>query len=63
MAMAMDTYQEQLNELQGGVHPMNKQTPSLRLAYAGINMAYGYNTYPTQGPWPTTIELKSKSMT
>ena len=62
MAVAMDTWQEQLNELQGGVHPMNKQTPSLRLAYAGINMAYGYHKYPTQGPWPTSINLESESI-
>ena len=60
MAVAIDTWDEKVDDLMGGVHNMDKQIPAMRLAIAGINMAYGYDKYPTQGPWPTSMDLKSK---
>ena len=35
MGVAPDTYSIKLNDFSGGIHPMDKQTPSLRLAIAG----------------------------
>ena len=55
MAVAPDTYDRIETELRGGIHPRNKQTPSLRLAIAGFNVAYGFTNYPTRGPWPMTV--------
>ena len=47
MGVAIDTYDEE-----NGIHPRNKQLPSERLAYAGLNVAYNMNEYPTNGPFP-----------
>ena len=47
MGVALDTYDEE-----SGIHPRNKQLVSGRLAVAGLNVAYGMNDYPTNGPFP-----------
>ena len=60
MAVAPDTYDVIENELRGGIHPRNKQTPSLRLAIAGFNVAYGFTNYPTRGPWPMNVKISGK---
>ena len=60
MAVAPDTYDRIENKLRGGIHPRNKQTPSLRLAIAGFNVAYGFTNYPTRGPWPMTVKTSGK---
>ena len=52
MGVALDTYDEQ-----GGIHPRNKQLASKRLAIAGLNVAYGMSQYPTNGPFPLTINF------
>ena len=56
MAVAIDTYDEQ-----NGIHPRNKQLPSQRLATAGLNIAYGREEFPTNGPYPVTIDHGSVS--
>ena len=60
MAVAPDTYDRIENKLRGGIHPRNKQTPSLRLAIAGFNVAYGFINYPTRGPWPMSVKISGK---
>jgi len=47
MGVALDTYDEE-----SGIHPRNKQLVSGRLAVAGLNVAYGMNDFPTNGPFP-----------
>merc|ERR1719481_344329 len=42
---------------------MDKQTPSLRLAVAGFNIAYGYKNYPIRGPWPMKVEFEGEKQT
>ena len=55
MAVAMDTFDEEIDHGRGGIHPMNKQVPSLRLAIAGMNVAYGFQDYDIGGPWPGSV--------
>jgi hypothetical protein len=50
MAVSLDTYDEE-----SGIHPRNKQLVSHRLATAGLNVAYGYTVYPTNGPFPSEV--------
>ena len=52
MAISMDTYDEV-----GGIHPRNKQLPAKRLAIAGLNVAYGLTEFPTNGPFPTLLDV------
>ena len=57
MAVALDTYDQQ-----NGIHPRNKQLPAMRLAAAGLAVAY--NTVPqnatyTRGPFPRKWEFMS----
>ena len=47
MGVAIDTYDKE-----SGIHPRNKQLPSQRLAWAGLNIAYGMTRYPVYGPFP-----------
>ena len=47
MAVAIDTY-DPIN----GNHPRNKQLTCKRLAVAGLNVAYGMNEFPINGPYP-----------
>ena len=56
MAVALDTYDEEIAIGMGGLHPMNKQKPAERLAMAAMNVAYGFRNYRTGGPWPKKIE-------
>ena len=51
MAVSLDTFDREFN-----IHPRNKQLPCKRLAYAGLNIAYGLTDFPTNGPFPTTID-------
>lgn len=50
MGVAIDTYDQE-----SGIHPRNKQLPAKRLATAGLNVAYGVFTNPTNGPFPESI--------
>ena len=52
MGVSLDTY-----DAETGIHPRNKQTPSKRLATAGLNVAYGRSEYPTNGPYPASIDM------
>ena len=60
MAVALDTYDEEIAHGQGGLHPMNKQKPAERLAIAGMNVAYGFKHYEIAGPFPSTIVLSGE---
>lgn len=52
MAVSLDTY-----DAESQLHPRNKQLPSKRLATAGLNVAYGLDQFPTNGPFPTLIDF------
>ena len=56
MAVAMDTYDEA-----GGIHPRNKQIVAERLKITGLNVAYGMTQYPSNGPFPQTMNLSANS--
>merc|ERR1711970_58348 len=45
MATAVDTYDEE-----NGIHPRYKKIVGERLAYAGLSVAYGINSFPYKGP-------------
>merc|ERR1712223_219180 len=45
MGVALDTY-----DAESGIHPRNKQLVTKRLATAGLNVAYGLTSYPSNGP-------------
>merc|ERR1719239_1464959 len=45
MAVSVDTYDEE-----NGIHPRFKQVVGERLATAGMNVAYGVESFPSQGP-------------
>jgi len=45
MAVSVDTYDEE-----NGIHPRYKQVVGERLATAGMNVAYGDESFPSQGP-------------
>merc|ERR1712142_1121030 len=50
MATAVDTYDEE-----NGIHPRYKKIVGERLAYAGLNVAYGLKEFPANGPLAPTI--------
>jgi sialate O-acetylesterase len=52
MAVTLDTH-----DPAGGIHPGNKQTVGSRLAIAGLNVAYGLTEYPTNGPFPSSVDF------
>jgi len=52
MAVAVDTYDEE-----NGIHPRFKQVIGKRLATAGMNVAYGMEGFPSQGPVGNTAEI------
>ena len=52
MGVSLDTFDKV-----GGIHPRNKQLPSFRLATAGLNVAYGLTSYPSNGPFPEAWNL------
>ena len=54
MGVSLDTY-----DRDSGIHPRNKQLPSQRLAYAGLNVAYGQDQFPTNGPFPQTVDFEA----
>ena len=56
MAVSLDTFDKEISYGRGGLHPMNKISPSQRLAVDGMN----YTHYPTRGPWPHTVTLKEE---
>ena len=45
MAVAVDTYDQE-----NGIHPRYKQLIGMRLAITGLNVAYGMEDFPEQGP-------------
>ena len=56
MAVSLDTYDKD-----NGIHPRNKVIPSKRLASAGLNIAYGYQDFPFNGPFPAVIDVNKLS--
>ena len=50
MAISIDTYDEP-----NGIHPRYKQIIGQRLAIAGMNVAYGNSSFPTNGPHPADL--------
>ena len=50
MGVSVDTFDQE-----SGIHPRNKQLPSQRLAWAGLNIAYDQDTFPTNGPYPEAV--------
>jgi len=57
MSVSIDTYDEE-----SGIHPRNKQLVSKRLATAGLNVAYGKTEFPTNGPFPNSIQFSSAAL-
>ena len=57
MAVSIDTYDPIPSPAYSsvGLHPRYKQIVAKRLATAGMNVAYGDRSYPTSGPFPTSI--------
>ena len=51
MGVSCDTYDEKTP-----IHPRNKQLTCTRLARAGLNVAYGMEEFPTNGPFPVLID-------
>ena len=60
MAVSLYTFDEEISHGRGGIHPINKQIPSLRLAIAGMNVAYGFDKYNRGGPWPQSVVLSGR---
>ena len=60
MAVSLDTFDKEISHGRGGIHPINKQIPSLRLAIAGMNVAYGFDKYDRGGPWPESVVLSGR---
>ena len=56
MGVSLDTYDEKTP-----IHPRNKQLTCKRLAVSGLNIAYGMNEFPTNGPFPTTVDFERLS--
>ena len=52
MAIAIDTYDEP-----NGIHPRYKQIVGERLSIAGMNVAYGNLSFPTNGPHPIDLNV------
>jgi len=52
MAVSVDTYDEE-----NGIHPRFKQVVGERLATAGMNIAYGVESFPSQGPVSQMVEI------
>ena len=56
MGTALDTYDKDST-----IHPRNKQLPCKRLATAGLNIAYGLEEFPTNGPFPVVADYNQVS--
>ena len=56
MGTALDTYDKDST-----IHPRNKQLPCKRLATAGLNIAYGLEEFPTNGPFPVVADYDQLS--
>merc|ERR1719228_1316031 len=52
MAVAVDTYDKP-----NGVHPRYKQIVGERLAIAGLSVGYGIDSFPSQGPVATDVQV------
>jgi len=52
MAVAVDTYDREF-----GIHPRYKQVIGERLATAGMAVAYGLDSFPSQGPIVTALDI------
>ena len=57
MSVSIDTY-----DAESGIHPRNKQLVSKRLAIAGLNVAYGKTEFPTNGPFPKSVQFSSAGL-
>ena len=57
MAVAVDTYDEE-----NGIHPRYKQIIGERLAFTGLNIAYGLEEFPEHGPQVTDISLSDSGL-
>ena len=57
MAVAVDTYDEE-----NGIHPRYKQIIGERLAFTGLNVAYGLEEFPKSGPIVTDISSNDGGM-
>ena len=51
MATPLDTF-DPVDGYPGGIHPRYKQIVAERLAYSGLNVAYGLQEFPLYGPYP-----------
>ena len=54
MSSPLDTFDPK-DGYPGNIHPRYKQIAALRLAYAGLNVAYDDKSYPAGGPFPEVI--------
>merc|ERR1719204_2463561 len=54
MAVTLDTYDEE-----GGIHPRYKQIVGERLATTGMNLVYGDDSLPLNGPMVSQTEVLS----
>lgn len=52
MSVSIDTY-----DAESALHPRNKRLVSERLSFSGLNVAYGKKNWPTNGPFPTSVEF------
>merc|ERR1712080_551832 len=52
MAVAVDIYDREF-----GIHPRYKQVIGERLATAGMAVAYGLDSFPSQGPIVTALDI------
>ena len=52
MGVSLDTFDEETD-----IHPRNKQTPSRRLAVAGLKIAYNLKEFPYKGPSPVSVDV------
>ena len=52
MAVSVDTYDEE-----NGIHPRYKQIIGERLAYTGLNVAYGLEEFPERGPQVAGVSI------
>ena len=58
MAVAIDTYDA--DSPTGTVHPRYKKVVAERLSFSGLNIAYGKDEFPTNGPFIKSVSLKAE---
>ena len=60
MAVAIDTYDA--DSPHTPIHPRYKQIVAERLSFSGLNIAYGKDEFPTNGPFIESIGFAGKSL-